>query len=297
MPWALSDIRRKVRQVTGRLSSNELSTPKLDEYINNYYQYEFPAEVKLDMQHTFYEFLTVPLQQNYPFPNETYTNVEPFLYLNQRPMYWYQDPTVFKNENPINVQMQIPWTGDGVTTSFNTTVQFPFILPGSVIVTDNVETYTDDPIDSSTGNLLLTTNTAINGGTVGYQSGVISITFASPPANGQNIYTTFIQYQPGAPTAVLYYDSQFSFYPVPDTVYQCQITAFKVPDPLVLATDIPNLQEWGPCLAYGAARNICIDFGESERYAEITNLYKEQVNYILTRTVENLSNMRARPMW
>ncbi|HJU78117.1 MAG TPA: hypothetical protein VJ599_00950 [Nitrososphaeraceae archaeon] len=297
MPWALSDIRRKVRQVTGRLSSNELSTPKLDEYINNYYQYEFPAEVKLDMQHTFYEFLTVPLQQDYAFPNETYTNVEPFLYLNQRPMLWYQDPTVFKNENPINVQMQIPWTGDGVTTSFNTTVQFPYILPGSVIVTDNVETYTDSKVDSSTGNLLLTTNTAINGGTVGYQSGVISITFQTAPLDGQNIYTTFIQYQPGAPTAVLYYDSQFSFYPVPDTVYQCQIKAFKVPDALVLATDVPNLQEWGPCIAYGAARNICIDFGESDRYAEITNLYKEQVNYIMTRTVENLSNVRARPMW
>jgi len=86
MPWALSDLIRKVRQVTGRLSSNELSTPKVDEYINNYYQYEFPAEVKLDRQHTFYEFLTVPLQQDYDFPNETFTNVEPFLYLNQRPM-------------------------------------------------------------------------------------------------------------------------------------------------------------------------------------------------------------------
>jgi len=164
-------------------------------------------------------------------------------------------------------------------------------LPGSVIVTDNSTTLTDD----SAG--VLVAQTGSGSGTVGYTTGVLNVTFTTAPADGQNIYTTFIQYQPGAPTAVLYYDNQFSFYPVPDTVYQCQIKAFKVPDALVDAVDVPNLQEWGPCIAYGAARNVCIDFGESERYAEITNLYKEQVNYILTRTVENLSNQRARPMW
>lgn len=62
MPWQLSDIRRKVRQVSGRLSSNELSTQQVDQYINNYYQYTFPAEVKLDRKYTYYEFNTVPLQ-------------------------------------------------------------------------------------------------------------------------------------------------------------------------------------------------------------------------------------------
>lgn len=290
MPWALSDIRKKVRQVSGRLSSTELSTQQLDEYINNYYQYTFPAEVKLERQHTYYEFLTVPLQQNYTFPNTTYTNVDPPLYVNQKPMLYYQDPTVFKNENPQNVQQQTPWTGDGVTTVFSTTVQFPYILPDTVIVTDNVEVFQDDGNGNLVGDLGGT-------GTVGYTTGVLNVSFANPPANGQNIYTTFIQYQPGAPTAVLLYNNVFTFYPVPDTVYQCQIKAWKIVEALTAATDTPVLEEWGPCIAYGAARDIAADFGENDRYAEITALYKEQVSYILTRTIQELMTERARPMW
>lgn len=290
MPWQLSDIRRKVRQVSGRLSSNSLSNNQLDQYINNYYQFTFPAEVKLERQHTYYEFLTSPNVQDYTFPNSTYTNVEPPLYLNQKPLLYYQDPNVFKNENPLNVQQQIPWTGDGLTVSFNTTIQFPYIIAGSTMVTDNVEVFTDD------GNGILTGDMG-GTGTVGYTTGQISVSFNTAPADGQNIYATFTQYQPGAPTAVLLYNNVFSFYPIPDTVYQCQIKAYKIVDALVNATDTPVLQEWGECIAYGAARDIVIDFGETDRYAEITALYKEQVSYILARTVQTLSNERARPMW
>jgi len=290
MPWQLSDIRRKVRQVTGRLSSNSMSTNQLDEYINNYYQFTFPAEVKLERQHTYYDFLTSPNVASYTFPNTTYTNVEPPLYLNQRALLYYQDPNVFKNENPLNVQQQTPWTGDGVTTAFNTTIQFPYILPGSVLITDNVEVFVDDGAGVLVGSLG-------GSGTVGYTTGVINVTFITAPVSGQNIYATFTQYQPGAPTAVLLYNNVFTFYTVPDTVYQCQIKAYKIVDPLVAATDTPVLEEWGECISYGAARDIVIDFGEAERYAEITQLYKEQVSYILTRTVQTLSNERARPMW
>jgi len=200
MPWQLSDIRRKVRQVSGRISSNSLSTNQLDEYINNYYQFTFPAEVKLERQHTYYEFLTTPNVQNYTFPNDTYTNVEPPLYLNQRPLLYYQDPNVFKNENPLNVQQQTPWNGDGSTVTFNTTVQFPYIVAGSTMVTDNVEVFVDDGNGVLTGDMGGT-------GTVGYTTGQISVSFNTAPVDGQNIYVTFTQYQPGMPSAVLLYNN------------------------------------------------------------------------------------------
>jgi hypothetical protein len=73
--------------------------------------------------------------------------------------------------------------------------------------------------------------------------------------------------------------------------------AYKIPSPLVNGTDTPTLEEWGPCIAYGASRDLVVDFGEVERYAEISALYKEQVGFILTRTVQNLMNERARPMF
>jgi len=290
MPWALSDIRTKVRQVTGRFSTNELSNNKLDQYINDYYQFTFPAEVKLERQHTYYEFNTVANQQRYDFDNSIYTNIEPPVYLDLIPLLYYQDPVVYFAENPEQITRQTPWTGDGITVVFSFTVQFPLILPDTVIVTDNTETFTDD------GNGILTSDQG-GTGTVDYDTGLISVTFASAPASGQNIYASFEQYQPGAPTAVLYYNDQFRFYPVPDTVYRVRVKAYSIPLPLISDTQTPVLEEWGPAITYGAARMIFSDFGEIDRYAEVSQLYKEQIAYIMTRTHQNLLNERSRPMW
>ncbi len=290
MAWTLADIRRKFRQVTGRLSSNQLSDNLANTYINNYYQFEFPAEVKLDRQHTYYEFNTVANQQTYTFTGATYTNIEPPVYLDLMPLLYYQDPTVYYQENPEQISRFTPWTGDGTTTAFTTTEQVPFILPGTVIVTDNVETFTDD------GNGVLTGDQG-GTGSVNYTTGAIAVNFVTAPADGQNIPLSFEQLQPGRPTSVLYYNNEFRFYTVPDTVYRVQIKAYKVPDAMVDGTDTPVLQEWGECIAFGAARQLLVDYGETERYAEITQLYKEQVSYILARTVQNLMNTRARPMF
>lgn len=289
MPWALSDIRRKTRQVSGRLSSNELSTNQLDEYINNYYQFTFPAEVKLERQHTYYEFNTVADQQTYTYPS-TFTNFEAPLFVNLIPILFYQDPNVYFAENPEQITMVTPWSGDGTTILFTTTVQSFPILPGTVIVTDNTETFTDDGegvLDGSEGGT----------GTVNYQTGAIAVTFNTAPDAGQNIYLSYEQYMAGTPQAVLLYDNVFRFYPVPDTVYRIRMKAYSVPDALVDATDTPVLEEWGPAIAYGAARDIAIDFGEAELYAQITALYKEQIAYILTRTVQQLMNQRSIPSW
>jgi hypothetical protein len=289
MPWALSDIRRKVRQVTGRLSSNQLGTNQLDEYINNYYQFTFPAETKLEREHTFYEFETSPNTQEYTFPSG-YTNFEPPVYLDMMPLLYYQDPTVYFQENPTQVTRLTPWTGDGVTVVFSTTIQQPPIIAGTVIVTDNTEVFNDD------GNGVLTGS--LGGiGSVNYTTGAISVTFNTAPVSSQNIYLSFGGYVAGAPTAVLLYNNVFTFYPIPDTVYRVMVKAYAIPSPLVDATDTPVLEEWGEALAYGAARDICIDFGETERYSEITQLYKEQIAYIMTRTHQNLLNERTRPMW
>ena len=48
-------------------------------------------------------------------------------------------------------------------------------------------------------------------------------------------------------------------------------------------------------IAYGAARDIFSDYGELDAYAETTELYKEQKNYVLTRTCQDLLNTRAAP--
>lgn len=293
--WTLADIRQKVRQITGRLSSNDLSTSQVDEYINQYYQYTFPAEVKLDREFTYYEMQTSPNQQTYAYPIG-FTNFVPPATMDNLSMLWYQSPAAFERENPQQFTRLTQWTGNGVLVTFSTTVTgFP-ILPGTTVVTDNVEVFTDENTTWTTSTVNL--NASLGGtGTVNYDTGAVSVTFNTAPANGQNIYLSYIVFQPRRPTAVLAYNEEFTFFPVPDTVYRFQVQAYKVVDPLIEATDTPDLIQWGPCIAYGAARDIHADFAEFERYQQVTALYKEQLRYVMNRTDQNLLNTRSAPMF
>lgn len=301
--WTLAEIRQKVRQVTGRYSPQELSNEQLDEYINKYFQYTFPAELKLERFHTFYEFLTVANQQKYTLPTG-YVNFEPPATLDNLSMLWYQNPSSFTENNPENVGRQTIGTGDGVTVGFNGTAgNFP-VLPGTAVITDNTEVFEDTNTSYTTSNVILTGSLG-GSGTINYSTGVVSVSFNTAPISGQNITFSYIQFQAGRPTAVLLYNNQFTFFPVPDTAYRFKTKAYS--NTLVTtaagtnavlfsnATDRPLLDEWGPCISYGASRDIHSDFGEMDAYAEITALYREQLGYVLKRTNNNLLNTRAQP--
>ena len=290
MSWTLADIRRKVRQVTGRFSPDELPTQVLDDYINNYYVYTFPAEVKLERQYVFYEFNTSPNTRDYAFPFTTYTNVVPPFYLNGNVIDWYEDPKVFYQRNPDQYQLSSYASGDGATVTFATTLSATTIpiYAGSVIVTDNTEIFTDDGAGTLTGDDGGT-------GTINYTTGALSVTFNTAPSSGQAITARWLPYKAATPTGVLFYNNTFTLSPIPDTVYPCKIQAFLITTALTAATDAPRLQEWGPAIAYGASRDIHTDYGELDRYAEVTQLYKEQIDYILTRTAQGLLSQRSIP--
>lgn len=297
--WTLLAIRKKVRQVAGRFSPRELDDNQIDTYINQYYQFTFPAEVKLEKEHVYYTLVTSTNQAYYDLP-EGYTNFEPPAKIASRDIIWYQDPAWFFQTVPQQVTGPLAqWSGDGVTTTFTTTVTgFP-IMPGTLVISDSSETFVDtnkDWINPDTGDTTAEI-TGTLGGTcdVNYDTGVITVTFVSPPVSGDNIYLQYTIFQPGLPQNVLLYNNQFQFAPVPNTAYKFVCKAYKVVDPLVNADDRPPLDEWGPCIAYGAARDIVADFGEFDAYDQITALYKEQVDYILTRTEQNLLNIRAYP--
>jgi len=278
--WTLAEIRQKVRQVTGRYSPDELSNEQLDEYINKYYQYTFPAEVKLERSHTFYEFLTSANQKDYTLPSG-FTNFEPPATLDRLSLLWYQDPQSFYKNNPEQVGRQNIGTGDGATVAFNGTAgNFP-LLPGSTVVTDGTEVFEDTSTAYTTANIVLTGSLG-GSGTLNLSTGVVSVTFATAPVSGANVQYSYIQFAAGRPTAVLLYNNQFTFYPVPDTAYRFRTKAYS--NTLVTtaagatltqftnATDRPYLDEWGPAIAYGTARDIHSDYGEMQAYQDITAL-------------------------
>jgi len=292
--WTLAEIRQKVRQVTGRFSADDLSNTQIDEYINKYYLYTFPAEVKLEQKHVFYEFLTTPNQATYAVPDTTYTNYEQPATVNNLSMLWYQDSAKFENENPLQYQFTNPWTGDGTTVTFSTTVQSFPIYPSTLTITDNTETFEDITTTYTTSNVIIT-GSAGGTATINYSTGAVSVTFNAAPANGQLIYLNYVLFDANRPQAILYFANQFTLFPVPDQVYVIRMRSYKMVTALTNATDTPDLNEWGPCIAYGASRDIFSDYGENDAYAETTVLYKEQVNYILTRTEQDLLNTRAMP--
>ena len=298
--WKLSDIRQKTRQVSGRLSVASLSNIQVDEYINKYFQFEFPAEVKLNRNYALHEFNTIANTRDYAFP-ANYTNFVPKATIDRHNLSFYQDTNKFYAENPENIQRISQWTGDGVTVAFsNTFTSNVPIRAGTVIVDDIVEVFSDDGLGVLTG-------TAGGTGTVNYTTGLISVSFAVAPLSGQTIQASFIQFRAGQPTSVLMFNNTFSFYPTPDRAYRFQIQAWSllyvqpvtgdIKTSFTLADDKPLQEEWGPAIAYGAARRIASDFGEMERYGELSSLYKEQINYILTRTHIDLESSRVLPMF
>lgn len=292
--WTLADIRNKVRQVTGRYSPSELTNDQLDDYINKYYTLTFPAEVKLDKELTYYEFLTEANQAFYDQPLTTYTNFVPPATVNNLSLIWFQDPSAFFQSNPLQYTFLTPWTGDGATVTFSTTVTgFP-IFPGTLTIYDEVETFEDTNNDWTTSDVNITGS---EGGTstINYDDGTVSVTFNTAPADGQNIYLNYVIFKSGRPRSILMYNDQFQLFPVPDQAYIIKMGAYQVVTELSSPTDTPSLSEWGPAIAYGAARNIFADFGENDSYAETTALYKEQISYVLTRTQQNLLNTRATP--
>ena len=299
--WPLSEIRSRTRLLSGRLSVAEMSNTDLDSYINKYFQYEFPAEVKLNRNYTTYEFSTAANTREYDFPSG-FTNFVPAATVDRLDVDFYQDFDKFLAENPEGVQRFSTWTGDGSTVTFANTYNNNIpILSASVIVDDTVEVFSDDGAGVLTGD-------QGGSGTVGYTTGAISVTFNTAPTDGQVIQASFIQYTTGLPVSVLMFDNKFRFYPTPDRAYRVQIQAWTLStvrvqggstsaELFVNATDRPLLDEWGPCIALGAARTIVSDHGEMDRYAELSALYKEQVGYILTRTHIDLESTRVLPMW
>jgi hypothetical protein len=284
MTWQLSDIRRKVRQLTGRFSTTQLPNTRLDQYINDEYTFSLPNELKLDSERTVYSFNTVPNQAIYPLPLG-YVNVEPPIFLDGVMLDYYQSPDAWYTLNVPQISKYIVGVGDGLTAAYTFSV-IPNIYISSAIITNNTLTCLDSGVGTWTGDGV---------GTIDYVTGTVTVTFTSPPSLGTTITFSWQGYQAAVPYSVLYYEDELVFSPIPDSVYRVMIKAFRRETDIVLTSDTPRLEEWGPMIAYGAARQLCSDFGENDRYAELTALYNEQIAIINRRTLNNLYNERSTP--
>jgi hypothetical protein len=230
--WTLANIRTKVRNVTGSPAVEQITDAELNAYINNYYVYTMPFELKEQIANQFLQFKTTPGLDVYAFPGGYFTD-SPGAYADGFPLIFYQDPDVFFQDWPQQFAVNNIATGDGTTSSFSGGLQNPPIIIGTTFITaddpsgnqqlvqdqgDNVTQTiaTGSGVTNYTGTLgvfpivpgSMTVTDGIenfvdNGagfltgsqggtGTINYTTGVFSVTFNTAVATGVSIISNYI---------------------------------------------------------------------------------------------------------
>lgn len=308
----LASIRTKVRRLTGRPSMSQITDSEIDEYVNTFYLYDLPEHLRLFHLRETFEFITEAYVDTYNMADITvdtgggttesalnvYYNLQPPAYIAGYQSFYSQSREQFVRTYPGLNQIDTTVTGDGTPGPYSVTFNsFPILqrslTVGAVDSTGSTVKITDDPQSATSGNLIsINTNTAQTG-SVAYQTGVVTVTFANNIPSGNEITFSSAPYQVSRPQAILYYADQLTLRPVPDRPYMVQIDAYKLPTALLSDNSAPELNQWWQYLAYGAAKKIFEDSQDPEGAASIMPEFKEQQAMVERRTIVQNTNERS----
>lgn len=101
-------------------------------------------------------------------------------------------------------------------------------------------------------------------------------------------------YTPQRPTYVLYYNNELTFRGPPDQVYAIKIGAYQVEMPMLLDDPIQSDYLWR-YIAYGAARDLLVDYGEVDKANLIAPAFNDYRSKVYARTYQQQMNQRATP--
>ncbi len=290
MAWTLADIRTKVRNVTGSPSTDQISDADINTYINNYYVFTMPFELKEQITDQFLKFKTTPGIDIYSFPSGYFTD-SPGAYADGFPLVFYQDPDVFYQDWPQQYAVDNIATGDGVTTLFSGGLQNPPLIIGTLFITADDPTGTQQVLQDDGSGTFIGDGT----GTINYLTGAYSVTFNTAPASTAVIYAKYQGYSANRPQGVLFFNNEFTLRPVPDQAYQIQMQGYIQPTLLSSDSDTPLQAEWGPLIAYGASLDIFADRGDNGSYDTYYPIFKRFENVALGRTIQQYSEEQSIP--
>lgn len=376
--WNLTTIIKKIRNITGTPDSSQLSNDQIIDYINTYYSFTFPFELKEQINLQPVNFFTHANIDTYAFSGAFLTNA-PQVFVNGYKVEYYESRDVFFQDWPQQYAQDSVATGNNSTKTFTSSTQaFPVIpetffitdgtqilsdngavlsteqiaigtavvgynstldlipvVPGSISITDGVETFTDaggiltgdkggfGTIVYSTGVWSLTFNTSVvagvnimatyannattrilsgdGTGTINNVTGAYTADFNNAPSSTQTVLANYQAYVADRPRGVLYYNSTFTFRPIPDQVYPVTLQGYITQTQFssTLNDNIPNqspLQtEWGLLIAYGASVEIFADRGDNQAYNEAYMLMKRYEAVALNRTIQQYESQRGLP--
>lgn len=131
VPYQLADIRNKIRRITGKLNSAELSDVQIDQYINTAYIFDLSEHLRLESFRYNYQFTTNANQAVYDFPKELYLTCMPPCYVGGYQSYMTQSRENFFRTNAQMTQFQQRVsTGTGVAGPYTFTLQSLPIVHG-----------------------------------------------------------------------------------------------------------------------------------------------------------------------
>ncbi len=293
--WTANDILNKVRNVTATpissTGSSALSNNQIYDYINKYYAFQMPFELKEQVNLQPYNFTTLANQDVYTVSTAFQTD-EPMCYANGFPLVFYQDRDIFFQDWPQQYTQDQVATSTGTAGPYTGTTQASPIIQGTYFITDG----TLVAFDKSDGILYQTitgVDTAV--GTINYVTGAFTVTFNAVSAVGTLIYDNYQAYQPARPQGVLFYNSRLTFRPIPDQVYQITLQGFVTQTQFIASTDNPVFTEWGELIAMGASLDIFMDRGDLGAYNNYYPLLKRYENIALGRYVEQFQNAQSVP--
>lgn len=325
----LEKIQQKVRRITRTPSTAQLSDSDLNDYINTFVLYDFPTSARLFSLRTVLTFYTQPgvdvydtnttdpLNPLYNFKNK-YNAVHPTAYIGGVAAFYTQYRDIFYGNWPqTNTITQTGLFGNGTNGPFvgmlppaqNAPVipyAQPHVLQRSVMFTlldtsGSAMQIIDYPVSDTQG--ALGTPGAPQTlpspyGDINYVTGAFTVLFPNATginnnADGNPLWAEFINFAPGIPTTILYYDSKFTLRPVPDKSYVVQIEADMRPTELISTTDVPNLEQWWQWIALGASIKIFQDRMDMDSVNLLMPEFMAQGEMVRSTTSSQYTNDRT----
>lgn len=329
-PNTLQDIINKVRRITGRPSSSEITDDQIINYINTFYVYDMPEHLRLQNLRYNFQFTTNPNQQVYDFPKEIYlTNMPPVFIAG------YQSFMTQSRESFFRINASLMMNQKSVAIGNGTPGPYTFILtntpitrgwkpnpPGAysisvagtntdiaaqylnwnVLISSNItNTAATSVVDDGQGNLFdiaaATTVPATAIGSINYFTGAVTVTFTANIPAGTPINAQYIPYVASRPQSVVFYQDQLILYPIPDQAYTVSFEAYKYPTAFLNGlgdlANPPQLSEWWQLLAFGAADKIFIDNGDIDNMQKFRPLLEEQMRLVTRRTIVQQTSERT----
>jgi len=293
----LLQIKTKIRRLTRSPSTAQISDQTLNDYINSFLLYDFPEYLQTFSLRTTLTFYLEPYIDTYAGDNiitnftNLYTNIYENVYVAGNKQSFFQDRDQFFSLYPkVENISTIGVKGNGVRVAYGGTLAAKPVLRNHVLFSSvNTANAGLQAHDDGAGNLV----GDVAFGNINYITGVWALIFTSAPANGATINSQTVPYVTGIPQAILYYNNELTFRPVPDQPYRVELEVSKRPTELLNNASMPELSQWWQYIAYGAAKKIFEDRMDTESIERIMPEFKQQEILINTRTILKQSKERT----